>query len=713
MRLIMKKSVLRFIDKQIDSSSTENKIELQYWQNRIFKTIIYVMIFGAVPMLLLGAITFIMVDQINYAIIEAGLAVVVTQVLTLKKLSITVKKYVVIMTLYFVGIFLLFTVGPNGAGLLTIAFTLILAGVILENDALTVVVVANLVLFVLITIFLYFDMFNATAFYDYKQTWLINMGVTQVAGLGLSALIRSIYKGLEKQACLLRESHEELIKQGDFHNSLIKNIVDVIGIVDYNGVFTYRSTESVQGIDLSSMVEKPNLFSMIHEEDMDRVISQWRILKLAQNHQVAVECRLWVEDAYIPVYMTLVNLVKHPQIKGILVNYHDISVLKEKEKALLKEKDKAEKSALVKDHFLSTMSHEIRTPLNGMIGMLQLLKMTDITKEQAEMIEVSSKASDGLLRIINDVLDFSRLTQDTIVLKEEKFLLNDLIDEVVMMLKPSAIDKDLDLSVYVDPTISGALVGDTSRLRQVLINLISNAVKFTHRGSISVQVNIEKQTESNVFLHWQVKDTGIGISQTFQAEIFESFTQNEEVSKREFTGTGLGLALTKGLVGLMSGDIWVESELGEGSNFHFTTLLKRFYQGKQGSEEDFKGSLPNLNILLAEDDEINKKVVSKLCEKFNWTVEIASNGIEALELYKDHDFDLVLMDVEMPVCNGLEATSMIRNYEIVKQKHVPIIAMTAYGFEKDRKKCLDAGMDDYITKPVDFNQLKRMVIENI
>ncbi|MBN2797077.1 MAG: response regulator [Clostridia bacterium] len=708
----MRKRIINYLD-ALHKEDLEgmSKIELDYWRNKIFQTITYVVLFGAVPMLLLGAVTFLIVDQFLYAAIEVFIAIVVTQTLSSKSVKVNVKKHVILVMMYFVGIFLLITVGPKGAGLTTVAFTLILAGLILDEQELWYLLIFNVIIFIVITLFLYIDFFEGTGLHDYKATWLINMGVTQVAGIGLLFLTLNIYSGIEKQAQLLKTSSEELKKNEERHEAMISNISDIIGILDLQGNILYRShlTQSEKGQLIGT-----SFFDLLHKDDLIYFQNIWQFLKRAPDHQESFQCRINNgEGQYIPVMMTAINLVKNINISGILLNYRDITELKDKESALIEAKNQAEILALAKEHFLSTISHEIRTPLNGMIGMLQLLSMTEITQEQSELIEVSINASNGLLSVINDVLDFTKLSKDKMVLKDEKFNLRNFVEELLVMFKPSAIEKNLDLNMHIQTEIPEHLIGDTSRLRQLLVNLIGNAIKFTHQGSVDLYVELEGKTDLFVILHWIIVDTGIGIAPSHHSKIFNSFSQENDFSVRKYGGTGLGLAIAKGLVELMAGDIWVKSELGMGSEFHFTIRLKQMINHEESLESPLDETLPKLNVLLAEDDNINQLVVSKLCEKLGWDIKIAENGIEAFALYRDEQFDLVLMDIEMPICNGLEATGLIRNHEIVSNRHVPIIAMTAYGFEKDKAKCLNAGMDDYITKPVDFVQLKNMVRKNI
>jgi signal transduction histidine kinase/ActR/RegA family two-component response regulator len=371
--------------------------------------------------------------------------------------------------------------------------------------------------------------------------------------------------------------------------------------------------------------------------------------------------------------------------------------------------DKAEEASRLKGEFLANMSHELRTPMNGILGFTQLCLGTGLTEDQRDYLDTVERSAEGLMQLLNDILDVSKIEAGKMEVEREPFSIRTCVERSTRTMLASAQQKGLELTWEVDPRIPDALVGDENRIRQVLLNLIGNALKFTDRGSVSVAVEMQPGPDSGLMTHFSVRDTGPGIPEDKRKIIFEPFRQADGSTTRRFGGTGLGLAISTGLVDIMGGRIWVESEVGRGSAFHFTAPFTLGQQELPQRAQSAAAECAPLSILVAEDNVVSQRLVTALLKERGHSVTLAGNGCAVLDQVEQRDFDLILMDIQMPEMDGLQATAEIRYREGQSGKHVPIVAMTAHAMAGDRERCLDAGMDGYIAKPIHPGELMALI----
>jgi len=402
----------------------------------------------------------------------------------------------------------------------------------------------------------------------------------------------------------------------------------------------------------------------------------------------------------------------------ILVNYQrEINKknreLEDKQAELFSAIEKIEQSRVIKENFLANMSHEIRTPLNAIVGLTSLFGETQLTKEQQKMVELMEYSSQSLLGIVNDVLESAQIDAGKIVIKRAKINVVDLVETICDLNRPVANKKGLKLVCEIGEGVTAMIMADQLRLNQILLNLITNAIKFTQTGAITIKLRQLKKTNDDVLLEFTVKDTGVGIPKSSIDKIFNRFEQIEDKNWQKFGGTGLGLSIVKRLIELKGGRLKVESTVGEGTSFIFTNTYEEVAEfDTVNAPHKLISELPkfdNLLVLLAEDNAINRFIAVKMLAIWNVKVDVALNGLKAFKMLKKNNYDLILMDTHMPVMDGIDATRKIRAELTGSKKDIPIISFSASVLDREKNEALNAGADDFIRKPFEPQILNSII----
>ncbi|MCQ6560110.1 PAS domain S-box protein [Paenibacillus mendelii] len=514
--------------------------------------------------------------------------------------------------------------------------------------------------------------------------------IKQIIDITKSKLAENkLQESIERYTSLKKYNHDAIISFG-----LDGKIINGNQMAQH---LTGYKIEELVGSRISRLIGERNLASVLSvSTDYSNVEKSINFIKSKSGYEVEV-------------LATLAPII----IQNKTVGYYIIAKDMTEQKRLIIEKEAAEKMNKAKSEFLAMMSHEIRTPMNGVIGMTDLLLLTNLDSEQHEYVEIIKKSGITLLMIINDILDFSKIESGKAELIEEPFNVRGIISETLHVIMPKALQRNLEVMTSVCPQVPDFVHGDVAKLKQVLMNLLSNAIKFTLNGAVSITVDCKQQTEDTVSLQFAVRDTGIGVPPEKVVHLFEPFYQVDNYMTRKVEGTGLGLAICRKLVQLLGGEIWYEPGTDQpGSAFIFTANFQCDTHADSISS-DLSSYSDNSNdnsikILIAEDNEVNQIVLKKMIEKLGYNATVVSNGKDAVEAVKRFPYDIIFMDIQMPEMDGVEATRMIK--ESLTSKRMPyIVAVTAHVIKGDYEKYIATGMDEYVSKPVSIEVVSDII----
>jgi PAS domain S-box-containing protein len=536
------------------------------------------------------------------------------------------------------------------------------------------------------------------------------------------AIIGYLLIGTDNTARKLVEAEQKkldqrLRDQQFYTRSLIESNIDALMTTDPSGVITdvNKEMEALTGCTRDELIGAPfkDFFT-----DPERAEAGIRLV-LSEKKLTDYELTACARDGKKTVvsYNATTFYDRARKLQGVFAAARDVTGRKLVEAELKQAKAAAESASRTKSDFLASMSHEIRTPMNAIMGVADLLAKTTLAPEQDKYVQIIRRAGDNLLNLINDILDLSKVEASQLELERTGFSLNDLLEKVTEMVAVRAQEKGLALVCEIAPNVPTDLIGDPTRLRQVLLNLVGNAIKFTENGEVCMRVTPDGDPAVPTALRFSIADTGIGIASEKLSRIFEQFTQADSSTTRRFGGSGLGLTISKRLVELMGGRVWVESVIEKGSTFSFAVPFEIWISATRrtgapvGTEPE--GPLLPLRILLAEDSPDNRTITQAYLEDTPYLLEIAETGAIACKMFEAGNYDLVLMDRQMPVMDGLTATRTIRAWERANDRPpTPILALTASALKGDREKCMAAGCTAYLTKPIKQDVLLRAIREN-
>ncbi len=523
-----------------------------------------------------------------------------------------------------------------------------------------------------------------------------------------------IEQRLERESALerryiaeLKHTVGSLEERTTFLNALIANNPLGIAIMDADRKLTgcNRAFEQIFQYTESEIIGR-YLHQVLHI-DLDTIQRSIASLQSGQATGCEITRRMRKDGLPIDVEARAVPIVLDGKVVGVCAIYQDISERVAADAELRSTKEAAELASRAKSEFLANMSHEIRTPMNGILLAAELASGSNLTVEQRDYLDTIRSSGQSLLLLINDILDLSKIEAGKMELHSSEFSIQDCLANCLSLMGSRADQKNLELTLRLDPNLPAMVTGDALRLRQVILNLLGNALKFTQRGSVAASVDVLQIRGEQIECRFSVSDTGIGIPPEKRLSIFREFEQADTSTTRRFGGTGLGLAISSKLVALMGGSIAVESQPGQGSTFTFNALftVPAVLSQPVVFLDKTEKQIRHLRILLAEDNAINRKLAIRLLEREGHSVASAEDGKKAVRLYLEQPFDVILMDVHMPELDGIEATRQIRALQTSQGRAVPIIAVTASAMKEDREACLAAGMDAYISKPICTSEL--------
>lgn len=492
--------------------------------------------------------------------------------------------------------------------------------------------------------------------------------------------------------------------------TVISNSPIILFSIDRQGIFTLFKGNSTKVLNIStSEVIGKSIYDI--EENLPVKLNDYLAACLGKEHCFTSKVNeRHFEIHFIPEKGITGNLI---EMTGVIT---DITVMKQTEEDLLKTLIITEESAKVKEQFMANMSHEIRTPVHGIMSLADILSKTSLNTEQTTYLTAVKRSADNLLVIINDILDLSKIESGKMTFETTPFIVKEVVQLSIELFRHKAAEKKLDFQLCLHEQVSEILKGDPVRLSQIINNLLSNAIKFTETGFVKIEIKPIENNEKSCVLNFKISDSGIGIQAKKLSTIFDTFTQASNDTTRKYGGTGLGLSIVKSLVEMQGGFITVESELNKGTTFianiPFTLPDKNELTNSSQIIKEPASLFPSkLKILVVEDNEINQMIINKLLKDWGVDIANATNGIEAIDMLKKDNYDIVLMDIEMPEMNGYEATVQIRKTLPAPKNNIPILAMTAHASHKEKEKCFTSGMNDYLSKPFDPAIVRKKIME--
>jgi PAS domain S-box-containing protein len=545
---------------------------------------------------------------------------------------------------------------------------------------------------------------------------------------GTTQILRQIFRVQETEQ-EKAELETEVRSTHKLLETIASNAPVILFSLDINGMLTSFSGKAAIdfgeaelnfiGKEINEVENKLPLSSTAFHKSVTGISAKEEVERFKKHFEVHYAPIRNLNGEIIGVAGVAIDITYHRVMEDLLRAERDADaeVATMREAKLITEKAIAEESVRVRKEFLANISHEIRTPMTGIIGLAEILSKTKINSEQKKHLKSIINCSENLLLILNDILEFSKIESGRMTFEKMPFALNEVIENSFGIFSKEATEKNIELNSAIHEHVPGIISGDSLRLSQVLNNLLANAIKFTPSGSVSLSVKSSSESDENLTLVFKIKDTGIGIPAEKQKIIFESFTQAGSDTARRFGGTGLGLAIVKKIVELQGGSIKLKSAEGKGSEFTFSIPFTKATEEEvrtvnETSQKNFSADLSHIHILSAEDNEMSRMVLQKHLNSWNVRPQFVVNGNEAVELVKKNNFDLILMDIQMPEMDGYEATRIIRSMTASEKASVPIIGLTAHATDAERIKCMECGMNDYLSKPYRAEELLFKITEN-